>query len=71
MYKYKLVFTIEESMSLEEIDTLRKQNRNFLTHGFFSKDENVARIAAYNKALNLLRTKPEMVNYESIKMEDE
>lgn len=71
MYKYKISFTIEESITPDEIDTLRKQNRNFLTQGFFSKDENVARIAVYNKALNKLRNSPENVNYKISRMEDE
>ncbi len=63
MKKFKVIFEVEIDISPSEVDTIRKENRSFLTHGFFAKDANVAKIAAYNKAVDRI-TKGEEVNYE-------
>jgi len=68
MKKFKVVFEVEVDITPAEIDAIRKDNRAFLTHGFFAKDENVAKIAAYNKAVDRI-TKGQEVNYEILPWE--
>ena len=63
MNKFKIVFEVEIDISANEVNLIRKENRSFLTHGFFAKDLNVAKIAAYNRAVERI-TKGEEVNYE-------
>jgi hypothetical protein len=63
MNKFKVTFEVEIDISAHEIDKIRKENRSFLTHGFFAKDLNVAKIAAYNRAVERI-TKGEEVNYD-------
>lgn len=65
MKKFKVTFEVEIDISPSEIDSIRKENRSFLTHGFFAKDANVAKIAAYNKAVDKI-TKGDVVNYNII-----
>ena len=65
MKKFKVTFEVEIDISPSEIDSIRKQNRSFLTHGFFSKDANLAKIAAYNKAVDKI-TKGDVVDYNII-----
>jgi len=65
MKKYKVSFFVEVDMSPSEVDLIRKENRAFLTHGFFAKDENVEKIAAYNKAIEKI-VRGEAPDYEII-----
>lgn len=65
MKKFKVTFEVEIDVSPLEIDTTRKENRSFLTHGFFAKDLNVAKIVAYNKALDRI-TKGDAIHYDII-----
>jgi len=65
MKKFKVTFEVEIDVSSLEVDTTRKENRSFLTHGFFSKDLNVAKIVAYNKALERI-TKGDAIHYDII-----
>ncbi len=65
MKKFKVTFEVEIDISPLEVDTIRKENRSFLTHGFFAKDANVAKIAAYNKAVDKI-TKGDVVDYNII-----
>jgi hypothetical protein len=65
MKKFKVTFEVEIEISPQEIDTIRKENRSFLTHGFFAKDANIAKIAAYNKAVDRI-TKGDVVDYNII-----
>jgi hypothetical protein len=62
MKKFKVTFEVEIDISNIEVDTIRKENRSFLTHGFFAKDQNIAKIAAYNKALERI-IKGDVINY--------
>lgn len=63
MKKFKVTFEVEIDITPAEIDQIRKENRSFLTHGFFAKDDNVAKIAAYNKAVQRI-TKGEEIHYD-------
>lgn len=65
MKKFKVTFEVEIDISNIEVDTIRKENRSFLTHGFFAKDTNIAKIAAYNKAVEKI-TKGDAVDYDII-----
>jgi hypothetical protein len=65
MKKFKVTFEVEIDISNIEVDAIRKENRSFLTHGFFAKDANVAKIAAYNKAVDRI-TKGDVVDYNII-----
>lgn len=63
MKKFKITFEIEIDISNTEVDLIRKENRSFLSRGFFAKDENIAKIAAYNKAVDRI-VKGEEVHYD-------
>ncbi len=65
MKKFKVTFEVEIDISPMEVDRIRKENRSFLTHGFFAKDANVAKIAAYNKAVERI-TKGDVVDYNIV-----
>jgi hypothetical protein len=65
MKKFKVTFELEIDVTNAEVDLIRKENRSFLTHGFFAKDENIAKIAAYNKAVEKI-VKGEVVTYDII-----
>ena len=65
MNKFKITFEVEINISPSEVDNIRKENRSFLTHGFFAKDQNVAKIAAYNKAIKTI-LEGEATNYNII-----
>jgi hypothetical protein len=68
MKKFKIVFEVEIDISAAEVDHTRKENRSFLTHGFFSKDLNVAKIVAYNKAIEKI-TKGDAIHYDIIPLD--
>jgi len=65
MAKYKVTFKVEIDISTPEVDSIRKENRSFLTHGFFAKDGNIAKIAAYNKAVERI-IKGDVIDYDIV-----
>ena len=62
---YEITFKVNVSISSIDIDKIRKENRNFLTNGFFKKDYRIARVLAYDKAVEVIKIENEsMYDYE-------
>jgi hypothetical protein len=68
MEKFKIVFEVEIDISDAEIDHTRRENRSFLTHGFFAKNLNVAKIIAYNRAIEKI-TKGDAIHYDIVPLD--
>lgn len=59
---YKINFETQVTVTAEEIELIRKQNRNFLSQGFFAVDNNIGQAIAYNKALEqVVKQNPEII----------
>ncbi len=68
---YEVTFKAKVKITTQEIDKVRKENRNFLTNGYFNKDKRIAKILAYDKAMNIIKTEDESVFDYSVKLVQE
>ncbi len=68
---YEITFKVKVSVNYKDVDSVRKENRNFLNNGFFKKDHRIARVLAYDKAIEAIKNENEsLMTYEIKTMED-
>jgi len=52
---YEITFKGKVEVTTKDVDTVRKENRNFLTSDYFRKDKMIAKIIAYNTILEAVK----------------
>jgi len=48
---FEVTFKVRIAITNDQIEEQRRGNRNFISHGLFAKDINVAQVLAYNRAM--------------------
>ena len=68
---YEITFKVKINVNYKEVDDVRKENRNFLSNGFFKKDHRIAKVIAYDKAIEAVKNENEsLMSYEIKTVED-
>jgi len=51
---FEVNFSIQVEVNDEDLTATRKENRNFLSSGYFTKNENLAQVIAFNRGHELI-----------------